>query len=120
MGCEALRARLSFLKPRLHLFGHIHEAHGAYIHTWTKDDFSGQEEPPTVQNVDTDSGDDLPVSGEAQSAAWEREREVEGKETTVFVNGANYPSGLLAWRDGARMNRFGGPGFQPVVVDLKE
>jgi hypothetical protein len=118
VGCEALRARLPFLKPRLHLFGHIHEAHGAYLHTWTKDNFSGQEEPPTVQNADSDG--DLPVSGKTQRAASEREREVEGYETTVFVNGASYPSGLLAWRDGVRMNRFGGPGFQPVVVDLKE
>ena len=40
--------------------------------------------------------------------------------TTVFVNAANYPMGALAVRDGIRMNLFGGPGFQPVVVDLKE
>jgi hypothetical protein len=33
VGCETLRARLDSgsLRPRLHLFGHIHEAHGALI-----------------------------------------------------------------------------------------
>ena len=28
VGCEALRVRVEQLAPRLHLFGHIHEAHG--------------------------------------------------------------------------------------------
>lgn len=44
----------------------------------------------------------------------------EHRGTTVFVNAANYPSGHLAVRDGIRLNLFAGPGFQPVVVDLKE
>ena len=34
VGCEALWARLADLCPRLYLAGHIHEAHGTYIHTW--------------------------------------------------------------------------------------
>jgi hypothetical protein len=44
---------------------------------------------------------------------------------TVFVNAANWPSGRHAWRAttaGDRDKRrvpFGGPGFQAVVVDLK-
>jgi hypothetical protein len=42
-------------------------------------------------------------------------------EKTVFVNASNWPMGPLASRYGDRMrSMFGGPGFQPVVVDLKE
>nr|GAT46669.1 predicted protein [Mycena chlorophos] len=33
-GCPALSARVEQLRPRLHVFGHIHEAHGAYLHRW--------------------------------------------------------------------------------------
>lgn len=41
MGCEALAARLPSLQPRLHVFGHIHEDHGAIIRQWPTD--SGRE-----------------------------------------------------------------------------
>ncbi|KAI0089313.1 Metallo-dependent phosphatase [Irpex rosettiformis] len=34
VGCESLKARMSVLRPRLHVFGHIHEAHGAVIRNW--------------------------------------------------------------------------------------
>lgn len=34
VGCEALMSRVAKLRPRLHVFGHIHEAHGALIHEW--------------------------------------------------------------------------------------
>lgn len=37
---------------------------------------------------------------------------------TVFANAANWPSGARASRDGARVP-FAGPGFQPVIVDLR-
>ncbi|EPQ58009.1 Metallo-dependent phosphatase [Gloeophyllum trabeum ATCC 11539] len=36
VGCEALAARLPHLQPRLHLFGHIHEAHGAELRAWNE------------------------------------------------------------------------------------
>ena len=45
---------------------------------------------------------------------------------TVFVNAANWPSGRHSWRattvgdHGKRKVPFGGPGFQAVVVDLKD
>lgn len=81
-GCEALRARLALLQPRLHLFGHIHEAHGAEIKSW-------------------DAKDPL-------------DKDVATKEArTVFVNASSWPMGR-----GKRTRVFGGPGFQPVVVDL--
>ncbi|KAI0068635.1 Metallo-dependent phosphatase [Artomyces pyxidatus] len=34
VGCESLLARLPELRPRLHVFGHIHEAHGVQIGEW--------------------------------------------------------------------------------------
>ncbi|KAI0053759.1 Metallo-dependent phosphatase [Auriscalpium vulgare] len=34
VGCESLLARLPALRPRLHVFGHIHEAHGVQIGEW--------------------------------------------------------------------------------------
>jgi len=45
--------------------------------------------------------------------------EDDDKERTVFANAANWPMGELSRRDGVR-SPFGGPGFQPIVVDLKE
>ena len=53
---------------------------------------------------------------------YERHEGFDDKEVdyTVFVNGANYPMGHLASRDGVKMNKLGGPGFQPIIVDLKE
>ncbi|EAU81296.2 hypothetical protein CC1G_07226 [Coprinopsis cinerea okayama7 len=50
-GCPVLTSHLSSgrLRPRLHVFGHIHEAHGACIHSWENVD--GPSKPPTYQNV---------------------------------------------------------------------
>ena len=99
-GCEALRARLSDLRPRLHLFGHIHEAHGANIHSWDTT------EPPYVQ-----AGEELILNDRVNHLDLDH---------TVFVNAANWPSGKRVRRDSRGRAKFGGAGFQPVVVDLKE
>jgi len=93
VGCEALTAHLPLLRPRLHLFGHIHEAHGAEIQTYPLSNFP--------------SG---PTSGENMEA------ESKG-DSTVFVNAANWPSGPNVRRVNGKL-QFGGPGAQPVVVDL--
>ena len=34
VGCETLTARLPRLRPRLHVFGHIHEDHGVRVCEW--------------------------------------------------------------------------------------
>ncbi|KAF8333430.1 Metallo-dependent phosphatase-like protein [Cantharellus anzutake] len=34
VGCPTLANRLTSLKPRLHVFGHIHESHGAVLKVW--------------------------------------------------------------------------------------
>ena len=66
VGCEELISRLRAIRPRLHVFGHIHEAHGGYIHTW---------------NDEADGSLDVDACG--------------AKET-VFVNAASEPAGRLA------------------------
>jgi len=52
VGCEALAARLPELRPLLHVFGHIHEAHGVQIGEWLQpeqdDDDASAENRPTV------------------------------------------------------------------------
>lgn len=40
-------------------------------------------------------------------------------DKTVFVNAANYRSGVRASAI-RHDSRIGGPGFQPIVVDLKD
>ncbi|GLB42006.1 putative calcineurin-like phosphoesterase [Lyophyllum shimeji] len=55
VGCEAFRARLPSLRPRLHIFGHIHGWRGAYVHAWAGDGTPASE-PLEAQNED---GDDL-------------------------------------------------------------
>ena len=104
VGCPSLRSRLASLRPRLHLSGHIHEAHGAYINTW---DSANNFEPPKVQNDDTVVSTSQIIGGEG------------GEETTVFVNAANWPMGPKASRKGVNPD-FGKGAFQAVVVDLKE
>jgi hypothetical protein len=79
------------------------------------DAVSGQDSLPVVQNTACTTSQDL--GEQTQHLADEKG---EHPETTVFVNAANYPMGALAVREGVRLNMFGGPGFQPVVVDLKE
>ncbi|KDR66481.1 hypothetical protein GALMADRAFT_80777 [Galerina marginata CBS 339.88] len=113
VGCEALRARLRELRPRLHLVGHIHEAHGAYIHTW---DPSSNFEPPIVQNDDPAVLNGQTIRDD-ESAGGMESADV---ERTVFVNAANWPMGHRTVRSGVRVKMFGGPGFQAAVVDLKD
>ncbi|KAJ4471488.1 Metallo-dependent phosphatase-like protein [Lentinula aciculospora] len=98
-GCSALAAALLHLRPRLHLFGHIHEAHGAHIHSWSKGNVGN------VQNyVETDD----PMTGHYLDE--------DDNDVTVFVNAANWPMGQRKLE--YQTNTFGGSGFRPVVVDM--
>ncbi|KAF8068579.1 Metallo-dependent phosphatase-like protein [Lyophyllum atratum] len=122
-GCEALRARLPTLRPRIHLFGHIHEARGATVHAW---DGAGASEPPVIQNKNYEADDDftdLDVSfvegaGAGGTGGMDMDADAAAEET-VFVNAATFPAGRGAWR-GTHRVPFGGPGFQAVVVDLRD
>lgn len=145
-GCEDLRARLPHLRPRLHVFGHIHEARGACVHNWGSDpeenqlpimqnDFSIADDEVVTslrENIDTGAmGADNPeashlpmepkdfsIADDEVGASLRREINTGGDET-VFVNAANWPAGRGAWR-GTHRVPFGGPGFQATVVDLRD
>ncbi|KAH8096609.1 Metallo-dependent phosphatase-like protein [Cristinia sonorae] len=92
-GCEALMARLPSLRPRLHVFGHIHEDHGAVIYDW-----SSHATAVTLNNT---------VATATSS-----------QEHTVFVNAANWPAGRRAYAASLSKCPFGSGPFVPVIVDL--
>ncbi|KAF8805464.1 hypothetical protein BYT27DRAFT_7258211 [Phlegmacium glaucopus] len=85
----------------LHLAGHIHEAHGAHIHAWD----TTTAKPPSLQLGGTLLYDNILDPN---------------LDHTVFVNAANWPAGERLHRDISGRVKFGGLGFHPVVVDLKE
>jgi hypothetical protein len=95
VGCERLAGRLPQLQPRLHLFGHIHEAHGAYIQTW--DNVAAR---PMAQSYDSVKQTPGNLAG----------------PKTVFVNASAFSSPSY----GRKWVPFAGPGFQPVIVDLRD
>ncbi|KAJ3877547.1 Metallo-dependent phosphatase-like protein [Lentinula edodes] len=100
-GCPTLAAALPHLRPRLHLFGHIHEAHGAHVHSWSKGNVG------SVQNSAQTQADEPMV-----------EDDEDGDDVTVFVNAANWPMGQRKLE--YQTKAFGRPGFRPVVVDMLE
>lgn len=100
-GCPTLAAALPHLRPRLHLFGHIHEAHGAHVHSWSKGNVG------SVQNSAQTQADEPMV-----------EDDEDDDDVTVFVNAANWPMGQRKLE--YQTKAFGRPGFRPVVVDMLE
>ncbi|KAH6901881.1 Metallo-dependent phosphatase-like protein [Coprinopsis sp. MPI-PUGE-AT-0042] len=124
-GCPTLLSHLSSgrLRPRLHLFGHIHEAHGSIIHDWEVSDAPSA--PPIAQNAYFDQRSDalgeephfkdVRDMAEALSAVDREGARDDDAQRTVFVNAANWPMGSVP-----RGTRFAGPGFRPIVVDLKD
>ncbi|KAJ7108643.1 Metallo-dependent phosphatase-like protein [Mycena epipterygia] len=114
VGCAALSARVRELRPRLHVFGHIHEARGAYLHFWDGD------HPLGAQNCSQlDEGDDDGEEDDGQSRVADTIVNLPAGDHTVFVNAANWPAGPNSWRNGEKV-RVGGPPVAPVVVDLLE
>ncbi|KAI0321974.1 Metallo-dependent phosphatase [Amylostereum chailletii] len=89
-GCQDLLARLPDLRPRLHLFGHIHEARGVQVGEWLRSNVNS-----TTDVKDNDG------------------------EHTVFVNAANWPSGKWKKNEEGWVP-FGTGTFMPVIVDLLE
>ncbi|KAJ7512425.1 Metallo-dependent phosphatase-like protein [Mycena galericulata] len=122
-GCPALLARVTELKPRMHAFGHIHEARGAYLHFWDADSTppSAQNEPQSEDVKETFWGR-IGAKKILQKFRTSRTKEIadqEPPEQTVFVNGANWPAGPNSWKNGRRV-KIGETGFQPIVVDLMD
>jgi len=92
VGCDSLLNALPRIRPRLHVFGHIHEGRGALIRQYMNDG--------SLEQPDIFSGA-IPTTRHA-----------------VFVNAANAPAGSNGqWPDGSP-KQFGDYGFQPIVVDL--
>ncbi|KAJ7689452.1 Metallo-dependent phosphatase-like protein [Mycena rosella] len=115
VGCAALAARVRALRPRLHVFGHIHEARGAYLHLWDRnagDDALGAQNSSQLEiDVDGDDGED--------AGAPDATVVLPAGPQTVFVNAANSPAGPNSSRNGEKV-AVGGPGVGPIVVDLLE
>jgi len=93
VGCEALAARLPSLRPRLHVFGHVHEDHGAVIYDWAP--HASALTPNNAVATTTDA-----------------------PEHTVFVNASAWPSGERAHWASIYPIPFGAGPFAPVIVDL--
>lgn len=79
--------------PLLHCFGHIHESHGAIVHSWDTRD-------PPVEGSEA-------INDNQSGSAKGRSRE------TIMVNAANQPIGPKSGHIPC-----GGPGFQPVIIDI--
>ncbi|KAI6155595.1 Metallo-dependent phosphatase-like protein [Pisolithus tinctorius] len=99
VGCPELLAHLSNMQkpPLIHCFGHIHEAHGATVHVWDIND--------QATEANRFATEDRSNPGDTQSSE------------TIMVNAANQPIGPKAFVRGVRIP-CGGPGFQPVIIDL--
>ncbi|KIM54362.1 hypothetical protein SCLCIDRAFT_1222060 [Scleroderma citrinum Foug A] len=99
VGCPELLTHLSQMQrpPLLHCFGHIHESHGAIVHSWTTRD-------PAIEVSEA-------VDNTQSSSVKEQSRQ------TIMVNAANQPIGPRGFVRGIRVP-CGGPGFQPVIIDI--
>ncbi|KAG6871528.1 hypothetical protein C0995_003561 [Termitomyces sp. Mi166 len=136
-GCADLRNHLPRLRPRLHVFGHIHESRGAYVHAWGPEGNHELTEVKVIDDEDEDEDEDddmedldIRVDGEDEVFGGDGEvlededvcHDGDGTQRspeTVFVNAATSPAGKGTWRAGQRI-LVGGPGFQAVVVDLRD
>ncbi|KIK50900.1 hypothetical protein GYMLUDRAFT_50930 [Collybiopsis luxurians FD-317 M1] len=129
-GCPTLLDALQTgqVRPRLHVFGHIHEAHGAHIHSWSTGNVIGSVQNSPDEGVDenaANSGNSPAIQpGEQTDNQGQGDMDTEeGTDTgvTAFVNAAAWPMGLRRsnYQD-IGPPQFGGPGFRPVVVDLRD
>lgn len=121
-GCRDLANRLPYLRPRIHLFGHIHEGHGAYLHTWKHGDASSPRIQATEEETVMAASGDIPAEADNHQTDEQEYPEPlslpKSISRTAFVNGANSPNGVrAALFDNASV---GGNGFGPIVVDLKD
>jgi hypothetical protein len=121
-GCPALLRHLGRMTnpPRLHVFGHIHEARGALVHQWDSDPNSAAETSSAGRSWSGyESQESGPSSGSRVDGRPDAASVVdcEGWKETIMVNAANQPAGKRRTLDGMRVP-FGGPGFQAIIVDL--
>jgi len=106
--------------------GHIHESHGVHILTWRCNQV-GKIVRHTTRDNDT-AEDEAEQGHLVFSTKEEQSEEVgvsdfdDGDWSTVFVNAANAPLGGLTGEMAPVQAKWegGGPGHQPVVVDLRD
>lgn len=120
-GCPSLLRHLGRMTdpPRLHVFGHIHEARGALVHQWDPDPNAAPESGPVTM-----SWSELELELDSASESEEQHPNLtsagadrDGWKETIMVNAANQPAGSRRTLNEMRVP-FGGPGFQPIIVDL--
>jgi hypothetical protein len=116
-GCPSLLRHLGRMTnpPRLHVFGHIHEARGALVHQWDPNPASISGRSGSESDSKSDSASESEEQEGSNAASPEINRE--GWKETIMVNAANQPAGKHSRQNGIRVP-FGGPGFQPIIVDL--
>ncbi|KAG8829294.1 hypothetical protein FRC17_006803 [Serendipita sp. 399] len=90
VGCEALYPRVSQIRPRIHVFGHIHEARGAIVKYWDENKDAGMDTRPTGVSYETQgdvhkevNAEKIVSEGDTPAAEEKRPRPF-----TVFVNAA--------------------------------
>ncbi|KAJ5920308.1 hypothetical protein N7516_011166 [Penicillium verrucosum] len=97
VGCEHLLRAARRAKPRLHLFGHIHEGWGAQRGVW--DDEAG--DGIKLEDVPTDVEEMLENRGAFYDVSAGAERPLRVGEETLFVNGSimtvNYQARNAPW-----------------------
>ncbi|KAJ7718685.1 Metallo-dependent phosphatase-like protein [Mycena maculata] len=147
-GCSALAERVPELKPKLHVFGHIHEARGAYLHRWkpetallgvqnyiqlgikrdgvdATDADEGEEDAEEFEEYSDESdGDGVdygPLLFDDPGIAEESTGTVDGG---VIEEEETIFVNAANWPSGPNARRtgmrvkMGGQGFQPIIVDL--
>ncbi|KAJ7150946.1 Metallo-dependent phosphatase-like protein [Mycena crocata] len=149
-GCADLAARLPELKPKLHVFGHIHEARGAYLHRWERD--SGRIGVQNAIQLGIESKNPVPVYSKSHGGENNLDEEDADSEEEVYSDGSSnidvdpdeatiaFPGTVdtevggdetifvnaANWPSGPNARRtggrvkMGGQGFQPIIVDLLE
>jgi Icc-related predicted phosphoesterase len=86
VGCENLLRAARRARPRLHLFGHIHEGWGAQRGVW--DDQAGGDGGVRLEDVPTDAEEMLENRGAFYDVSAGAERPLRVGEETLFVNGS--------------------------------
>jgi Icc-related predicted phosphoesterase len=90
VGCEHLLRAVRRARPRVHLFGHIHEGWGARRGIWHDEDVdvAGMEGGVRLEEVGTDVGEMLERRGAFVDVSLSSEKPLRVGEETLFVNGS--------------------------------
>ncbi|KAK4862642.1 hypothetical protein LT330_002775 [Penicillium expansum] len=98
VGCEHLLRAVRRAKPRLHLFGHIHEGWGAQRGVWDDEAGGGGVK---LEDVPTDAEEMLENRGAFYDVSAGADRPLRVGEETLFVNGSimtvNYQARNAPW-----------------------